>query len=205
MRLWERDKEEYVRQYVEGITPEPEPWMRLGSVIHSTLETPEYPWMKEMVEENLGDIVAVRKALNKMSKKLVGEPEVTLIGKTAYGTSLMAVLDRLDRTDKIMSEYKTTNKKGSWTQWRVDNDDQLSFYAYVYKLTYHSFFKEIRLHEIDTVGGCVKVLLTARGPRDIGYIAEKVERVCDEIHDAGFWEKRLSREDREKLFMKKLL
>lgn len=198
MNQWDRDKSAYIRQYVDGVYDPPNQAMELGTIIHATIEDPKFPWLMAIQQKGLDvDIVSVRKAINKLMRKRGGEREFTMTAKTAFGTSLLAIFDGFQKSGRTLDEYKTSDHD-SWNQYRVDTNDQLSFYAYIYHLRFHQFFQEMKLHAVNVKKGTVHTFKTTRGPKDIEYISDKIERICDEIHSAGLWEKRLSRKEREK-------
>lgn len=198
LRSWEYDRDEYYRQYILGEPFEPNAAMELGTIIHATIEDPKFNWLKELVDRGYEEdrIKVVRRLVNKAMRKRPPKSEVTITAKTQFGTSLLAKLDGLDKKGRVLWEYKTTEKPGRWNQHSVDTNEQISFYAHVFRLKYHAYFSDIMLVAIDTLKGNVKTYHTARGPRDIDYMAEKVERLCDEIHQAGYWNLRLSKAER---------
>ena len=197
-RLFNRNRDEYVRHYVNGFEQEPTPQMVLGSIIHSTIADPRYPWLMEL--RKLGyekrKIMIIRKLLDKMATKRSPQGEVGMTATTKSGIKLFSIFDGLDKKDRILYEYKTADYKDAWTQWTVDRHRQLSFYAYVFHLTYHSFFREIRLYFLNTKNATIKTFNTARGIRDIEHIGDEIEKCVEEMKSLGIWEKRLSREDR---------
>lgn len=200
MDLWIRDPNAYIRRYVEGIEDPPSDPMKLGRTIHKALEQPDYDWAAELQKDGFTEHKqsVVKKLLKKMEgKRLVGG-EVTLRATTPNGVQLISILDGYDHPNKILGEYKTSDWTGQWTQYRVDENTQLSFYAYVFKLIYFSFFKDIQLHALNTQNGTVKSFHTARGPKDIAHIADLIDKTVQEMKDAGVWEQRLSREDKIK-------
>jgi hypothetical protein len=200
MHLWEYDRAAYERQYVLGEDQETTQKMELGTIIHAVIEEPRYPWLKELLEKGYTprQIAVARKLITKALRKRPVESEVVLTVKTPTGTSLLVKMDGLDRAGRVLTEFKTSDRAKRWTQWAVDTADQLSFYAYAYHLVYHAYLREIMLYFLNTTKGTMETFHTARGPKDLDHIATKIERVCDEIHAAGLWEKRLSRKEREK-------
>lgn len=195
---WCNDRERYYQTYIEGVETPPNDAMILGSIVHETLENPKKEWIKELKENKMHKrIGVVRKLLDKMEPKKIGQPEVSMIAKKD-DVKLFSIFDGFDKKNRILNEYKTSDKE-SWTQWRVDFNKQLSFYAWVYYLNCHSYFREMNLYFLDTKKGNVKTFKTIRSRRDIMLIEKEVLKAVDEIKKAGLWEKRLSREDRNKL------
>ena len=191
--LWNRDRQKYIDRYVKGIEePKTRP-MILGTIIHKTIEEPRYPWLQEMKKEGFDydEIYVVRKLLNKVKRP--PKSEVTFTTKDE-DLSLITIFDGLDKENKILYEYKTS--KRDWTQYQVDTNTQLSFYAYVWQKLFHSYFSDIILFSLNTEKGTIKTFHTTRGPKDIWDIKEKIEKTHQEMKSAGIWEKRLSRQDK---------
>jgi len=194
MRLFRQDKRLYLRRYIEGIEDEPTPEQRLGKTIHSALEDMRYPWLKEVVRKKKK---VVRTLLDKMSsKKLPPEKEVVMTAKTKRGINLISIFDGFNKKNRILIEYKTSENE-AWSQWIIDDHQQLSFYAYVYWLNYHAYLKEIILYFLNTKTGKIKTFKTVRSKRDLMYIADQIDQTVNEIKQAGLWEKRLSYKERK--------
>ncbi len=198
---WCYSQEEYIKQYIDGAPFVPNAKMKLGTIIHAAIEDPKYPWFAKIEDDaelEKVDVQMVQKVLRKLAIKRAEDREVPMTAKTPYGTSLFAIFDGFNRETGVLHEYKTTDKD-KWNQALVDEHEQLSFYAYLYRLKFHGYFREMHLHAINVKKGTVTTFRTARGPKDIQYIADKIERVCDEIAQMGLWRKRLSRKEREKI------
>lgn len=202
MRLFFQDRVEYQRRYLEGIEGEQNPAMKLGTLIHKTIEEPRYPWLKEAREMEIRGrrLLALRKLITKAMDKRPPEGEVSMIATTRTGIKLFAIYDGLDRKNKVLYEYKTSDRPELWNQRIVDDHKQLSFYSYMYHLNTHGFFKEINLYYLNTAKGTIKHFRTARGPRDIEFIEGMVENCVSKLKELGWWEKRLSKEDKAKKF-----
>ncbi len=206
MNLWYRDRAEYYRQYIQGIMKEPEPNQILGKIIHATIANPKYRWVKELKEQGYRGkrMVIIRKLMNGLMTKCPPDSEVGMRAITRDGIKLFAIFDGLDREGRVLYEYKSTDKQMAWMQPRVDRDEQLSFYAYVYHLVFHNYFREIRLIRANTKTGKTKTFYTSRGPKDIEYIADKIRKCVQEMKDNDIWEKRLSSKERSMLSQTKL-
>lgn len=197
MRLWLKDKDEYIRQYVEGEERESTPEMILGTIIHNVLENPYHPWIRELEANNMAErIPTITKLLGKMAFKRLPDPEFSITAKTKSGVLLFSKFDGFDKKQKLLAEYKTSDRPELWNKRIVDHHKQLSFYAYVYHRTYHSFFREIHLHYLNTAKGTLRTFTTARGIRDLRHIEDIIESVISEMKREGVWERRLSREDK---------
>jgi CRISPR/Cas system-associated exonuclease Cas4 (RecB family) len=190
------NKDEYYKRYILGEQEEPNEKMKIGKIIHSYLEDNYYPLTKEFKELGLDNkrIVVIKKMLDKIEPKLLPEHE-KIIFADLKGINLMAIFDGFDKRG-LLDDYKTTDEH-KWEQWKVDYNKQMSFYALVYKLCYHKYFRQIRIWELNTIKGTVKHYETARGPRDLKYIEAEILRAIYEIKNLNWWERRLSRKERE--------
>ena len=199
LSIWEQDPTKHYRMYVQGISDPSTPQQELGSIVHKTIESPNYPWLKEMVSKSRPrhEQVIVRKLLDKIEGKRPKESEVFTVAQTPEGIPLLAIFDGLDKQDRILYEYKTSS--GSyWNQKTVDRHGQLTFYAYIYRLTFHQYFKEIQLHRLHTKTGTVKSFYTARGPMDLIEIHGRIKRCYDQLNAQGLWTLRKSKKERLK-------
>lgn len=206
MRLWDLNQEEYIRRYIKGEEQEPNKEMILGTIIHRTLEDPRYEFQKAMLDAgfNRRKIKTVRTLIDKMVPKLPPEREVKIGAQMAGDIELFSVFDGFDPEQRILYEYKTSENE-IWNQRIVNYHQQLDFYAMVYYLKFHSFFREIRLFFLNTKSGNVKTFKTARSIRDINMASYRVQKFYQQMIDRGLWNKRLSREDKALLNNGKLL
>ena len=193
--LWHHDKDAYIHKYVEGIEEEMPRRAVFGGLIHKSIEKDTFPVFEELKKQGFtkGEALVTRKVLDKVYR--APEREVPLFSELK-GVKFIAVLDGLDRPAREMHEYKTTDNPNSWTQHRVDYLDQISFYVWVWRTTFHSFLRA-KLHRINTKSGAIKVYETSRGIRDINFIQDKVFETISDMKTCGVWEKRLSRKERE--------
>ena len=208
LNLWYRDRKRYVDYYINGIedTTFNRPLV-LGKLIHKIFEEPRYPWLKELKEMGEWKMVPIiHKLLKKVKRE--GLAEQTIFAEFE-DFKIMAIMDRYDKKNRFYREYKTyTPEAGEewsrWTQWKVDHHKQLSFTALVLKLNSYTYFKEIVLDAIDLAKGNIKSYKTTRGPADLVEITEWIRKGVNEIKVAGLWDKRLSREERGRLYNLKL-
>jgi len=199
--LWNRSRGEHYKRYILGEQDEPTMEMRLGSLVHKVIEEPR---IKESAFEALDENVPSAKARN--LKRLIykaillhpKESEKVIRAKLRdsegiyEGVSLLAIFDGYYKKDRVLREFKTTNNSHTWTQHRVNTNDQLSFYAYCYWLNYHKFFRQIELYRLNTEDASIKKYETARGWQDIIHIEQKIKKCVDEMVEAGIWHKRIS-------------
>lgn len=201
MSLFYRDKDQYYKQYILGESFEPNEKMLLGSVIHAYLEDPKYDLVKKLKELGISGkrLVAIKKAVTKAEVKKLSEQEVIMVAELK-GIKLLVKVDGFDKKCYNIDDYKTTDtidKYRRWSQWRADKDEQMSFYALVHRLAYYKYPRVIRILELHTVKGTCKVFETVRGPQDLKLISEKIIRCVNELKMLGWWERRLSRRERE--------
>lgn len=207
--LFNRSRDLYYKEYILGEKRESNEKMEIGTAVHEWLADPKYDIIERLKELGIrGDrMLACRKMMDKIEVKRLPESEVSLIAKMKDGTNLIAILDGLKRDDRELAEYKTTDQLDPdkrWKQWHVDNNEQLSVYAFAYKLAYHKFFRMIKLYELHTIKGTCKTFETVRGPKDLKDIQWKLEKCIREIKERGWWEQRKSRKEREQIRQKKL-
>jgi hypothetical protein len=201
---WNKSREEYIRQYVNGEEMATNQQMILGQIVHKTLEDKRFEWLKELKINKLENKrKVIRKVLDKAETKRPKESEVVMTAKTKDGLGLIGIFDGFDREMGALTEFKTTDNAERWNQYLVDINTQLSFYAWIYWLNFHDYFREIRLYAIDVAKGNIETFKTARSKRDIWDIEQRVNKAVGEIKRAGLWEKRLTREERskQKLFL----
>lgn len=199
-RTWLYDRDEYVERYIKGVPMKPNKYMIHGTIVHKALETPTINWVKEMRDHDFTtkDISMTRKCLNKMAKKLPVESEI-FMGATFDGFKIMGIFDGFNKKESELDEFKTCRDDGKWSQWRVDHDAQLTFYAWIYYAATHKLFHEIRLHRINVAKGTVKTFTTNRSINDIEKIQTAVNGFVETLKRIGIWERRLSRQERTQL------
>jgi hypothetical protein len=187
--LWHKDKQKYYERYVLGIEEPKTPAMELGTLIHKCVEEPRYPWLQELRAKgySYSEIEPIRKLMTKIKRPPESEVVMTVDG-------LIGIFDGLDKQKKILYEFKTSRR--DWTQFQVDTNSQLSFYAYIWKKIFHGHFSDIVLYSLNTERGTIKTFRTNRGPADIKDIERRIKKTIKEIQAEGWWEKRLSRDDK---------
>lgn len=205
--MWEKDREQYFKTYIQGQETPTTPAMRIGTMIHNVNEHFDYPWIKEA--RGLGfrgkKMMNLRKAITKVMRAATpgSEPEIVM---TAPLTDffLFIKMDRFHRKNRELDELKTTDHP-HWWPVQIHSSFQLDFYALALFKRTHSFFREIRFRELDWGKGNMKTTSTTRSYRDIELTEARVLRIVQEMKDAGIWNLRLSRADRDKLKQGKLL
>lgn len=200
--LWHKDRAEYLRRYVEGKEVAATREQLLGTLIHEGIADPHFPIIEKMKEAKFPVAMRfkARKILNNVTR--FPEREKMFVGNLPDkfgGEAIGAVFDGLDSQERRLGEYKTTAVKEAWSQWRVDRNPQLSFYAGIWWCIYRSFFREMVLYRIDVNGATIKKYMTARGPADIQEAFSFAAQTISEMKRAGIWEKRLSYRERTNL------
>jgi len=185
---------------VDGIYDPPTEAQQLGSLVHQAIDDPRTPWLKTLREWGWDSerMKPIRKLLTKVHTKRAPEREVSMRAETKSGVKLFSIFDGFDKADRVLYEYKTTGEKKRWTQWKVDTDLQLSFYAYVYWLNTHSFFREIRLYALHVVPGNCETFVTTRSRTDILRIEKIIDQSVVQMQREGIWELRKSRVDKNR-------
>ncbi len=195
--LYHRNFDEWHKRYILGEKQEPTREMTLGTLIHSVAENPRFPIQQEM--KRLGFSPRQRIAVLKMLPKMKREGKSELVMTTQSEPRLIGIFDGFDKEERTLYEFKSTANKWTWTQRKVDEAEQLSFYAKIYYENFHAFFKEIVLMRFNTVKGTVKTFRTARSLSDIKAITHEINKTVAEIKERGLWEKRLTSKEREAL------
>lgn len=196
---FEKYPDDWYAQYIEGKEKPPNNAMVLGNIAHSAIEKSLYRYDKELEAVGMEDKIPIVAAIvSKISRVKLDSPEHFMRAKTRTGIGLYGFLDDFDSKNLILNEYKTSDIDEKWTQHIVDNHAQLNFYAYMLYLKRRKYFKEINLYFCHTGRGTVKKFTTARGPRDIHYIAQRIEAAVSKMKQKNLWELRLTREARIK-------
>jgi len=201
---WERSRSDYVKRYVEGEEFKPNRLMEVGTMIHKVIEDPLYPWLEEARRLGFGgpELMTLRKTITKAMAKRPVASEVILTAKLE-DFELFVKMDGYDPNTLELDEYKTTDKS-HWYEWQVHKNFQLDFYALCLWQNRHDFFTRIRLHEINWAKGTAHTFKTARSYTDISRTRYRVIDIVKAIREAGLWDKRLSRADRDKMANLKL-
>jgi len=206
VKLWYSDKTEYIKRYVNGVETPPTPAQELGKIVHAALENERYPWLKAMKGKYPRRLqVNVRKVLTKLWPLRLPEAEVVVTARTKDGLELLGIFDGLDRKQRRLVDYKTFTDREPWSQWIVDDHKQFSFYAWLWQLTYHSYFSDIEIDAINLGKGTVRRFHTVRDRSSISYIEGWVRQAVREMKQAGVWNRRLSQKEKLKLTQMKLI
>ena len=211
------DGSAWYEQYVLGWEKSPNDKMIFGKKIHNEIENRLnaedakvreeqdkclIEWLKEQGVElkriaNIQKVLA-KKELQHIKRKAIGinvRREVAM-GAEFDGIPLFGYFDGLDVKFRLLDEDKTVEESGKWHQPRVDNNEQLSFYALIFWLNFHSYFREINLNQINTVKGTMKTFDTVRSKADIEEMKRAIKQIKEEMDYYGFWEIRLTSKER---------
>lgn len=208
MNLFWRDQAKWYKRYILGEQDEATDAMKLGKIIHKALEVPGFNWILEM--RNMGasakQRLAARKILTQMNFPPESKPEQPLIA-TDGDIKMFGIIDRYWPETRVMWEFKTTDRSSTWTQYRVDTNEQLSFYAYMLWQSRREYFSSMHLAVLNTKIGSTRVYTTVRSRADIVMIKEKVQKTVEKMKLLGLWNRRVSHKDTmmAKLYPQKLL
>jgi len=211
LSLFERDRDAWRRRYIDGVSDAATAEMEFGTLIHGAIENPHLPLVEILTKKGhaISEIQLVRKIMNRLESRRPIASEQVVKAETRTGIPLIAIFDGLNKYHRELDEYKTTTNKDAWKQYQVDTNGQLSFYAYVWKLTMHSYFREMRLHRIyynfKELEYGVSTLYTTRGPADISVMADRIDRAVAAMKMYRLWDKRLTKKQRNALGQKKLI
>ncbi len=76
------------------------------------------------------------------------------------GVPLLGYIDATNTKKKIVADYKTATKE--WSQFKVDTDDQLTFYCVLCQLHFGWSPKELIIYRIETIKNGGKLAITGR-------------------------------------------
>lgn len=201
---WNNYRDDFYKNYIEGKDFEPTDAMKLGSLVHKAIEEPNYPWKKELKELGMAErSLAIRKILDRVAIEDIEVHEKKLFATTPKGIELFGILDGFSDFG-YMNEFKTTDNSLYYNQRVADCQKQMSFYAYMYWLSYFQYFKRIRLMCLNVKKGTVQFYDTVRSSLDLKKIEEEIHTAVAEMKAEGVWEKRLSREERAQINQTKL-
>jgi hypothetical protein len=137
LSLWEKSPYEYAKHYIYGATIN-NPHIELGKKLAEVLE-------KGWEDEEDFDIKNLDIELARILLPTYPEKEVELKAEVD-GVPILGKLDGFDRDRLIIGEYKTGIQE--WTQERVDNHGQLTFYALLVYLNFGKLPSQINLYWI---------------------------------------------------------
>lgn len=191
------NKKEWYQRYIDGTeTPATQP-QTLGKIIHAALADPRYEYVPVLREHNLGRYqLPVSRIIKKLAPHSLPEREKVLVATFEPGVQIKGIFDALDTKRRIIADFKTYENHGRWSQWSVDQNLQLSFYALLWKLTYHSYFTDMIIHAIDVKKGNVKHYHTVRGPWDLQHVQLWISQAVYQMKREGLFDKRLTLQER---------
>jgi hypothetical protein len=160
LNLYEKDPEDYRQTYILGQPRPPNEPMQLGLQFATEMETRK------------GQLFEYARIWLPTYPKREYTLEVT-----CDACPLLAKLDGYDPQQRHIGEYKTGKL---WSQRRVDQDGQLTFYAYVHYLKFNTIPAQIALHWVQT-GRNADDELTITGKLETFYTTRKMEDFLD-IH-----------------------
>ena len=141
-------RDDWFKRYILGERDEPNKAMKFGTLVHEMLENPKRQWIPESKPEfSKAQLMTALTLRDKALPKRLKEQEKVLTAEKD-GVRLIAIYDTFDPDERIVGDYKTTSNMYRWNQWVVDNDEQLSFYAWVYYLVFRKYLKELQLHRL---------------------------------------------------------
>ena len=176
LRLYLENPQEYYLRYELHIKPEPSRAMKFGSIAHSALADRRVDYRKELNKEGyLPDKVRViETALKQITKPKITEKRI----RVKYDPiDLLSVFDAIE--DETIREYKTGS--GWWTQERVDEALQLTFYAFVYKIWKGRKPKKLVLYSINSKTGRTKIFETTRNQKHFDDLINKINYAYEGI------------------------
>ncbi len=191
------EESEHYRKYVLGeeieYPPEQKRRMDLGTIVGNYVENPTYEFVQKMTEAGFNNalILKVQKLYPRIQNS--GEHQKVMFVDMGQGVKLKTKLDRFLKDERIIDDYKTTEQEFIWSQRKVDEDKQLSTYAFAFLENYHKPLRELAIAEINLAkNGRFKRWLTQRGPKDMEFIKSWIWGLVDDMKRRGIWEKRKS-------------
>jgi len=173
LKLFKESPEKYLRRYLyeEKIMPAfVKEYANFGKQIHSQIEHGEldYLFCDLNWEYDLQEL--------KIEKEMDGVP-------------LLGYIDATNTKKKIVADYKTATKE--WSQFKVDTDDQLTFYCVLCELHFGWTPKELIIYRIETVknGGKLEItgrvdeIRTHRTDKQIKLLREEICKVWGDIQE----------------------
>lgn len=140
-KLFERSEELFSQVYFKGIELDSTERMMFGKDLADALEDGARTSENEMIAHALLYLPKYPRHEYKVRVKF-------------DGISFLSAYDGYDSKQKGIGEYKTG--RSSWTQSRVDRDEQLTFYAMTHYFKWKKLPKWIRLHWLNTATGEIK-------------------------------------------------
>lgn len=176
-----RNPEEYFMRYVLGVKEEPTAAMRLGSIVHEAIEgsLSEQGWRDALAECGFTPDYAraLAAALPNVPKPQAKEMEVRIdapgFAHKGAPVQLLSIFDGLDLEPAALYEWKTGSP---WTQERVDDHEQLTFYAFVHKQKFGRIPRKMSLSHINMKNGKVTTFQTSRSASQVAaFVRERLK------------------------------
>lgn len=172
--VYNDNPERYYMEYVLGVKKPPTQKMTLGSIAHKAFEgVSEKEWMLDLIHAGFTPDYkrGIYEAARRLPQVYEHEAEIRVpcplktITHEGKPLEYLAYLDGLNlNVDWELHEYKTG---AAWNQKRVDEHEQLTFYAMLIKEKYGKLPKRIFLHHITLPSGKLKTFETRRTGDDI--------------------------------------
>jgi hypothetical protein len=172
-KLFKESKEKYLRKYLynEDIMPHfVKQYADFGKKIHKQIETGEADWMFSDLD-------------------WVYDVQELKIEKELEGINLLGYIDAVNTKGKIVADYKTATKE--WSQYKVDTDHQLTFYAVLCELNFGWIPKELVIYRIETImkpggldlTGVVDEMRTTRSKKQVDAFKSEIKTVWGDIQE----------------------
>lgn len=175
LSLWERSPESYRRKYILGEDGFENIQMRFGKMF------------AEALEAGKGSNFASDALLSRVRLYPRREVEVSALLKLSRNkVALFGILDGYDKRTDTLGEYKTGKM---WSQRRVDDDEQITFYNLIKYLGTKKLYKKNVLHSVETImqdgeiqfTGNVMSFVTKRKLTDVLKMKKRVEKFVIEV------------------------
>lgn len=165
---------------------------QVGMIVHRAIFSQEFDWEAEIKALNLDPnvIVKINQLLLEERKQHVPEYDITINTATIEDIPITAVYDGLDLKSNSFYEYKVTVARNRWSQYKVDHNFQLSFYAYVFSCYKSNIIPNVFLHQLNAYFGQTEVFRSTRGADDLLQVHDVIVGVYKEMVEKRIWEKR---------------
>lgn len=176
--LWENDPNLFYQVYVEGLDQFRTKHLELGKRLATGLENGF---------DNERDPI-VDMVIRFMPSYPLREYRISV---EFDGIPLVGIYDGFNASDEVIGEYKSGK---SWTQKKVDDHGQLTFYALLYWLKYKKLPRHIYLHWAKTredengnieLTGDIKTFETKRTMKDIILFSKRIKNAWTGICEIG--------------------
>jgi len=185
---FEKDRGQYFREWVLGIRIPPTEAMMFGSLIHKGFETQGFDFELEAKEQLFAENkIRIGKKILSYEFPLFYQPETEIIVDMPAGYRIKGILDKVDPRISFL-EIKTS--ASFWTQQQVDENLQLTIYAYLFFRKYGNLPIEIILIDFNSSNGKEKKFTTKRDESDFEPMIERFDKAVSEIKSIGWWDLR---------------